>query len=83
MIKQSIEQLSEKECNCIDIYLKSGGICNFWMNETEINVQDGGIVSISYLKDGCTYESYIPYDSISYVTGIYNCPELFKGEEDE
>lgn len=83
MIKQSIEQLIEKKCNCIDVYLKSGGICNFWMNETEINVQDNGLVSISYLNDGCTYESYIPYDSISYVTGIYNCPELFKGKEDK
>ena len=83
MIKQLIEQLIEKECNCIDIYLKNGGICNLWMSESEITIQDDGLISVSHLTDGCTYESYIPYESISYVTGIYNCPELFKGEEDE
>ena len=77
--------LTEKQCVYMEVNLKNNDTYNIYMpNQDKGNTVaiDNGILQWTQeSNDGCIYERYIKVDEISFVTGIYNCPQLIRSED--
>ena len=86
-MKEKIEYLIEKECTYIEISLKNNDSFSIYMpnqNKGDVIefVSDDTVIHLTTSsKDGCIYENFIKMDEIAFVTGIYNCPQLIRSED--
>ena len=89
-MREKIENLLKKNCRYLEINVKNGDSYSIYKpnqegsgNEFEI-LDDDFIKWTQYIDDGCTYENYFKIAEITFVTGLYNCPESvaeINGEE--
>lgn len=80
-MREKIENLLKKNCRYLEINVKNGDNYSIYKpnqkgsgNELEI-LDDDFIKWTQYIDDGCTYENYFKIAEITFVTGLYNCPE--------
>lgn len=85
-MKTQIENLLEQNCRYIEINLKNNDTLSIYMpNQNKGNeitfVDDDNIVCwLQTQEDGCVYKTFVEISEISYVTGVYDCPQLVGSE---
>ena len=89
-MKEKIEILLEKDLRYLEINMKNGDSYSIYRPNKEdsgntFEVLDDEFVKwVKHIDDGCTYENYFKISEMTFVTGLYNCPELvaeIEGEE--
>lgn len=83
-----IEEILEGNVTYIDISLVNDDFINIYKPNEEggrntITFVDTGVKIVENAEDGCIYDTYVPFDNIVFVRGIYNCPEVIEEEESE
>lgn len=93
-MKEKIEDLLEKNLQYLELNLRNGD--SFSINEPNkdvnmVSLLDNDIVFWKQTHaDGCVYENYFRISEISFVVGVYDCPQVLEDtsiddemEEDE
>lgn len=80
-MKEQINNLLKKQLTHLELYMKNGReIILHKPNEEGSNSsirleEDYAIVKVIF-DNGCVNEQVVPYRAISYLNGMYDCPEL-------
>lgn len=86
LLNEQISNLLNKELTYLELYMKNGReIILHQPNENNSNSsieleEDYAVVKIKF-DNGCINQNIIPYEAISYVNGMYDCPALEPSEE--
>lgn len=86
LLNEQISNLLNKELTYLELYMKNGReIILHRPNKDDSNSsieleEDYTVVKIKF-DNGCINQNIIPYEAISYVNGMYNCPVLETSEE--
>lgn len=80
-MKEQINNLLKKQLTHLELYMKNGReIILHKPNEegsnSSIELKEEYTVIKVIFDNGCVNEQVIPYGSISYINGRYNCPVL-------